>query len=377
MCIFWIELHAKFILSDRYKAEDMSFDSVLLDSPHLGFEMYRAVSLTKWVWMDKNTFVLPISSTKPISLKLQYITLFPDNSYSVSTRCIDELRNFVTSQNGPQYFQNFFGNFFVFPKLPEDDKHPQYYYFISHCPKHFNHSRLLFVSRTTLKIVRYLDLPGYIGDVCLDPRSKEIFVLLGTSPDRFYTPAYADAGTYPPNPKKFHELKCYLEDPWISKREGTSFVENLIFKVDELGLKWNTSKCLRTKTYPPAGYEKATNNQHTIYYRNLTAYSTSQIHLSKYFVTALDDAIKIGVDISRYHHYHAKVAKGLLGMGKIFRHPTKPVSLALTPGKQGFTIYMDEWAESEDRKALPTINFRRNKFHFKTGPVNYSCVINE
>jgi hypothetical protein len=362
--------------SDRYKAEEMSFDSIALDSAHLGFETYRAVSLTKWVWIDKNTFVLPVSTANPISLKLQYLTLFPDNSYSVSTRCIDALRNFVTSQNGPQYFQNFFGNFFAFPKLPEAERHSEYYYFISHCPKHFNHSRLLFVSRTTLMIVRYLDLPGYIGDVCLDPRTREIYVLLGTCKDRFYNPGYADAATYPPNPKKFHELKCYLEDPWIVKREGTSFVENLIFKVDELGLKWSTSKCLRSKTYPPAGYEKATNNQHAIYYRNLTAYSTSQIHLSKYFVTALDDSIKIGVDISRYHHFHSKVCKGLLGLGKIFRHPTKPVAFGLTYNKQGFNIYLDEWAESEDRTALPCINFRRNKFHFKTGPVNYTCTLN-
>jgi len=61
--------------SDRYKAEEMSFDSIALDSAHLGFETYRAVSLTKWVWIDKNTFVLPVSTANPISLKLQYLTL--------------------------------------------------------------------------------------------------------------------------------------------------------------------------------------------------------------------------------------------------------------------------------------------------------------
>ena len=364
-----------FFFPVRYRPENLTFDSLEIDSPHLK-TTYEAAAMTKWIWLNDKTFVVPSADGIPTTFKLIYVTLFHNDSFSISVRQLDSLRRFVMQENTSKIFQNYFGNFFIFPKLNSTDPDPSYFYFATHCPKHYKHSRLLFVSRDDLKIIRYLDLPGMLTDLALDASSREFFIALDIDKSREFNSFVIDGASFPTYATTYSKLTCFLDGPWISKSNSSIFLKNVIFKMDEKGFKWETSQCHNFQSFTPPGYANLASDLFRItYFRNTTAYSTSLIHLTRDFIIANDDQFVGGKEISRRHHFHSHIAKlnHLFGpIFRTFRHPTKPISCIITGGSNGFNIYLDEWAESNERKLFPS-----KKFHYKAGPVEYSCADEE
>ena len=92
----------------------MSFDKLNLKSEYLSNQVHAAANLTKWLWVDNNTFIIPVilvDGSRDI-LKLVYITLFPNKTFSTSIRSVDHIKNLVLKEENAGYV-NWFGNFFT------------------------------------------------------------------------------------------------------------------------------------------------------------------------------------------------------------------------------------------------------------------------
>ena len=334
--------------------------------------------MTKWLWVNDRTFVIPTADGYPkFTFRLVYVTLFPNNSFSISTRCLGFLRHFVMQETSPNYFKNYLGNFFLFPHLDLSASEPSFFYFVAHCPKHYCHSRLLLVCRQSLKIVRFLDLPGVIADIALDPKTKELFLALEANKECEFNTEYLDGGDAPPLPSAYTKLKCQLNGPWLSKGGNTNlFQKNVVFKIEETGRKWETNKCFEFQTFSPPGFTDLTSNLHkTIFFRNRAAFSTSLMHLTDDYLVTHDDQIRGGREISRRHHYHCNIGEvnKFFRFLKIFRHPTLPIMCSIGTTSSGFNVYLDEWAESEMRHLFPRLDGANKVYHFKSGHVEFTC----
>ena len=165
----------------RYNAEEMSIDKICLMSAILLNGQY-ACMVTKWMWLNATTFVFPqvIKATEDVNLV--YVTLNQDNKqFSISTRSITFLKNFVMNTSINFGYINFWGNFFTFPRNDEQSSTVPYFYFLTHCPQPHRHARLLIISQQDLKIVRYIDLPGDVVEIVLDAEEREMFLAISVT----------------------------------------------------------------------------------------------------------------------------------------------------------------------------------------------------
>jgi hypothetical protein len=165
------------------------------------------------------------------TLKLVYITLFDDNTFSVSVRSIEHLKRFIVAESRGPGYHNYFGNFFALPF--SDD----YFYFVSHCPSKHKHSRLLLVHRNNLKIARYLELPGNLINVVVDAKRREIFLSLWINAVSQYK-QFISFCTPPTNYKSYKKFDCLFQDTWTCKELTVTMRKNTIFQISACGRIW-------------------------------------------------------------------------------------------------------------------------------------------
>ncbi len=342
----------------------MSIEKLEIDCA--AFTQFQLSSfLTKWLWLDNTTLVFPWTCPSNSQfIKLAYLTLFPNKTFSISFRCIKHLQIFVTAQ------VNFLTNFFAIPF------YKKYFFFLSRCPTrtHF-HSRLFVVCRETLKIVRYLDLPGNVVDVQVDSKAREFFLTLLINKTHEYE-NIVDGAYTPLGAKQFDQLNCYLGTPWTGKEDFRGQREHVIYKFNADTTNWYTNSCHVFIAYISAAVDSATGLESLKIrsYVNRTAYSGERMHLTNDFVVAHEDK-PIGSKImSRFHHYHFDITidNCFLKSCKVYYHPTLPVSLVILSDSRSFAMYLEEWATSTHRKDFPDIS--NNLYQYKKEPVKYECA---
>jgi hypothetical protein len=334
-----------------------------------------ACMVTKWLWIDNNTFVVPHVATTAEDVVLVYISLSPgSNKFSISRRTITFLKDFVMSTSVNFGYINFFGNFFTFPRNDQVEDVP-YFYFITHCPKPHRHARLLIVSRKDLKIVRYLDLPGDVVEVVIDANQREIFLAISITKKFQFNWARIEGAGAVPNAPSYKSLVCHMSDPWIGKEVSSSLKDRIIFKVKENGIAWESHQCYAFKTHASPGLDNVTNETHRVQqYLNSTAYSSNLMHVSKEFIIAHDDQTVASKVLSRFHHYHFdnSLHHRFVRCARTYFHPTRPIVLGVSIDCKYFRIFLDEWADDDDREEFPSLE-NSNSFNYRQDPIVYVC----
>lgn len=341
----------------------MRMDKIWLDSSYTRNSQFSS-DLTKWLWLDNKSFVIPLIEGFENTLKLVYITLFDDNTFSVSVRSIEHLKRFiVTESRGPGY-HNYFGNFFALPF--SDD----YFYFVSNCPSKHKHSRLLLVHRDNLKIARYLELPGNLIDVVVDAKKREIFLSLWINAVSQYEQVIS-VRTPPTNYKSYKKLDCLFQDTWTCKELTVTMRKNTIFQISACGRIWKTSPCHNFMIFLAPGLDNSLNDAlRTTHFMNQTAYG-GKVHLTRDFIVAQDEKIVGSKLISRHHHFHYNnsMDNRLVKVCKAFYHPTDPIFLIDLCGAKTFQIHLSEWATIKDRQDFPSMKY--NQFYYNQRTIDF------
>ena len=359
----------------RYNAEEMSIDKICLMSAILLNGQY-ACMVTKWMWLNATTFVFPqvIKATEDVNLV--YVTLNQDNKqFSISTRSITFLKNFVMNTSINFGYINFWGNFFTFPRNDEQSSTVPYFYFLTHCPQPHRHARLLIISQQDLKIVRYIDLPGDVVEIVLDAEEREMFLAISVTKKFEFNWSRLEGAGAVPKAVSYKNLVCHMSDPWIGKEISSSAKERIIFKVKENGVAWEGHKCYAFKAHASAGLDNVTNETHRVQqYLNSTAYSSNIMHVSKDFIIAHDDTTVASRVMSRFHHYHYSntVNHRFVRSARTYFHPTRPISLHIAIDCKHFRLYLEEWAGDEDREEFPSLE-NSNHFNYRQAPIVYVC----
>jgi len=322
----------------------MRVDKLVLNSPYMRHSHF-STDLTKWLWLDNNTFIIPMMMGFDNILKLVYVTLFEDNTFSISVRCIDHLKKMVIRESRGPGYHNYFGNFFT---IPFSDN---YFYFVTHCSAPHRHSRLLLVCKKDLKIVRYLELPGNVVDIAVDARNQEFFISLCINALAEYEQEIS-VRSPPPNYQSFKRLDCMFGATWTSKEHSPHMRKNTIFKISACGRKWDTSECHIFYVFLAPGLDNTLNEAlRVIHFMNATAYG-GKLSLTNDFVIAHDEKIIGNKLISRHHHFHYNnsLENRIVKVSRAFYHPTKPFFVIDLCDAKSFQVHLCEWADSETRQ---------------------------
>ena len=358
----------------RYNAAELNIEKICVMNSILLNGQY-ACMVTKWMWLNATTFVFPhiIKATEDVNLV--YVTLNQDdNKFSISSRSITFLKNFVMNTSINFGHINFWGNFFTFPRNEQSAQAP-YFYFLTHCPKPHRHARLLVISQTDLKIVRYLDLPGDVVEIVLDAEEREIFIAIAVTKKFEFNWGRIERGIVVKGATSYNNLTCHMSDPWIGKEQLSSLKDRIIFKVKENGVAWEGHACYSFKAHAAPGLDNVTNETFRIQqYLNSAAYLSNIMHISRDFIIVHDDLTVASRVMSKYHHYHFDntLHHRFVRCARTYFHPTRPISLNIAIDCKHFRLYLEDWASDKDREEFPSLE-NSAYFNYRQAPVVYMC----